>query len=577
MSKKANIILSAAAAVAGGAAFGVKTLKKNNICPICEVKKAIASTQVHVKAVSDYNNGVALTPPMGWSSWNTFKNKINENLIFDTAVAMKESGLLDAGYQYVNIDDCWEGSTRDENGRLQNDFSTFPSGMKALVDRVNSLGLKLGIYSSNGTKTCEGRLGTLGHERVDAETFADWGIEYFKFDFCHHKAIPTEAPFIDKIIIENKEIGFSLTLQAEDAELYGMAKIIDDSALDSGKMVVGLCNNKGAIQFSNVEIPEGAEYVVTVYIRKGKECDKYLEVIFNNKDKYPLLFEACSNYNVFTMMQFKAKLDKGNTTVRLENPFGSDMDTYATQYINMGKELKRATENYAKANNTSEKPIVYSICEWGLNKPWQWGKQAGNLWRTTPDIKPVWASVLGIYEVNVRLYKHSCVGGYNDPDMLEVGNGKLSMDENIAHFSLWCMMASPLVLGNDLRKFLNSDGTVDTNNKVLEIVTNKDAIAIDQDKRCIQCKRIKTDGIHDVLVKPLENGELALCLFNKGFKEKDMSINISSLLNETMVDLPKSPNYHCKDVWSKEEFVTNNKITACVPSHGVKLFRIKAI
>lgn len=575
--KKVGIISALAVGSAAAIGGGIKVLKKKHICPVCEVKKAISNTQVHYKASEEYENGVALTPPMGWSSWNTFGANINEKLIFDTAKAMKESGLADAGYRYVNIDDCWESSIRDENGRLQADFSTFPSGIKNLCERVNDLGLKLGIYSSNGTKTCEGRLGTLYHERTDAETFADWGIEYFKFDFCHHIPISTVAPFIDKVTIENLENSFSLTLQAEDGFLSGKAKIVDDNKLESGKMVIGLSNNEGTLSFNNIEIPKDSEYVLTVHIRKANKSEKYLEMTVDNCNKYSMNFESAGPFSVSGMYQLKLNLKKGSHSLYFENPFKSKKDTYAQQYINMGQELKRATRLYAEKNNCEEKPIVYSICEWGLNKPWKWGKQAGNLWRTTPDIKPYWASVVGIYEFNVKLNKYSGVGAYNDPDMLEVGNGNLTKDENISHFTLWCMMNAPLILGNDLRKFILPDETVDKNNTTLKIVTNNNLIAINQDKRCIQCERVKTDIIHDILIKPLENSELAVCFFNKGPKTAKMKTDISELRKKMIVDLPASKDYECLDLWDETSFITDDRIEADVPSHGVRIFRIRPV
>ena len=179
--------------IAAALSSGVMYLKKKDICPKCEIKKVLAKTKIHYTKDEMYNNGAGLTPPMGWSSWNLFRNKISEELIYETAKAMKDSGLLDCGYRFVNLDDCWQSSSRDENGRLQGDLVTFPSGIKALVEKVNALGLKLGIYSSNGTLTCEDLPASLGYEAVDADTFAEWGIEYFKYDFCHNVAIPSRA------------------------------------------------------------------------------------------------------------------------------------------------------------------------------------------------------------------------------------------------------------------------------------------------------------------------------------------------------------------------------------------------
>lgn len=569
-----KIIPAAAALAAGAAAVGAATLKKKNICPICEIKKLAAKATVHIKASGSYNNGVALTPPMGWSSWNTFRNKIDENLIKETADAMKKSGLLDAGYNYVNLDDCWHSSLRDDNGRLQGDLTTFPSGIKSLVTNLNKKGFKVGIYSSNGTLTCEDLPASLGHERIDSETFADWGIEYFKYDFCHHQYIPTNAPNIDKLLISGKFLSEDIVIEAENGELYGSAKIIND---EKGSYISRLDSGNGSVKFSFVNVPKDGEYVITIVVRKALEKEKYLEITINGKDKYPLSVPPTKAWSSEGRSQIKVMLTEGDNTIELKNPIGSKMDSAATQYINMGKELKRATKLYAEKHKTEEKPIVYSICEWGMNQPWQWGAQAGNLWRTTPDIKALWISVLSIYEVNVKLYKHSAVGAWNDPDMLEVGNGNLTFEENKSHFSLWCMMASPLILGNDIRTFLNSNGEIDENNKILGILTNKKLIEIDQDKKGVQCRRMKTNGISDILVKPLENGEAAVCLFNKGPVTLNMNVSLNEVANQAYTDLPSSPHYSFTELWSEEQAVTNDNISADVPSHGVKVYRVKAI
>jgi hypothetical protein len=242
----------------------------------------------------------------------------------------------------------------------------------------------------------------------------------------------------------------------------------------------------------------------------------------------------------------------------------------------MGAQLKRATKEFAEKSGTSEKPIVFSICEWGRNFPWRWGRKAGNLWRTTPDIRPVWASIVGIYEFNVLLYRYAGAGSWNDPDMLEVGNGQLNFEENKSHFTLWCMMAAPLILGNDVRKFLKEDGSVDSENKVLEILTNKNLIAIDQDKLGKQAKRIFTDGVSDILVKPLENGEIALCFFNKGNAQREMSITMNKLHNDIYVNLPIIDSYEAIDLWTNEETTVNGSISASVAPHGVMVYKIKA-
>lgn len=565
-----------AAAIAAGAATAAKILKDKNIAPVNAAFKAINSFKLTYPITENYDNGVALTPPMGWSSWNLFRNKINEKLIYETAKAIKDSGLADCGYQYINLDDCWQSSFRDENGRLQGDFVAFPNGIKSLVDKVNALGLKLGIYSSNGTLTCEDLPASLGHEAVDADTFAEWGIEYFKYDFCHNVLIPSKAPIIEKITVSDVGSSAEREYLAESAVLTGDAKIIDDASLPSGKCITGLSSNAGACEFNDVTVDNDGEYILTLCLRKKINSNKYAEVLVNGKDLYKANIPATKSFTAEGRHQIKIHLNSGKNTLKIYNPVASRRDSAAIQYTNMGKELKRATKEYAIKNGVDEKPIVFSICEWGRNFPWQWGSQAGNLWRTTPDIRPVWGSVLGIYEFNVLLDKHACPGAWNDPDMLEVGNGSLTYDENKSHFTLWCMMAAPLILGNDVRDFILSDGTVDYENRAYQILTNKDVIAIDQDPLGIQCKRIKTNGAEDILVKPLANGEFALCFFNKANSVTKMKYSVNDIVARSFASTPYSSRYSVKDLWECKEFETSDFIEASVNAHGVKLFKVRA-
>lgn len=570
--KKSLSLLSGVTALGAAVGGGILYLKKKDICPRCEVKKALAKTKIHYTKDELYNNGVCLTPPMGWSSWNLFRNKIDENVILSIAKAMKDSGLADAGYCYVNIDDCWQSSMRDENGKLQGDLTTFPHGIKWLVGQVKDLGLKLGIYSSNGTLTCEDLPASLYNERIDAETFAEWGVEYFKYDYCHHVLIPTEAPYIDSISIGGNGINGELIFKAKDAVLKGEAKVVNE---DNGESYVkGLCSGIGSIEFNDIVVDKDGEYVLTLILKKNTCDGQFCVITVNGTDKYEFLISQQKAFTREGRRQLFVNLKAGKNTISIVNPVGSPMDSAALQYEIMGRELKRATKKFAEENNCEEKKIAYSICEWGQNQPWKWGGKAGNVWRTTPDIQANWLSVVGIYEVNVRLDKYACPGAFNDPDMLEVGNGNLTFEENKSHFTLWAMMAAPLILGNDLRAFIKEDGTVDTDSKILKILTDKDVIAIDQDKLGIQCKRVKTNGLTDVLVKPLDNNEVAVCFFNKGLSTTNMSYDINSLHNITNVTLPKADKYVCKELWDKTEEVITDKITASVQSHGVKVFRI---
>lgn len=571
---KKNIAL--ATGFAAGTFIG-KKLKEKNICPLCVAKKLLASTQVHVSDAEKYNNGVALTPPMGWSSWNTFRNNIDEKLIRDMAVAIDKTGLKDAGYKYINLDDCWQSSMRTEDGKLQGDLTRFPGGMKKLINELNKMDYKVGLYTSNGTLTCEDLPASLYNEAVDTDTLAEWGVEYFKYDFCHNEPIPTIAPEIIKIYIGKTGEADFIEYQAEHGELSGGAKVIEDERVDNGYMVGSLCGGLGKLTFPHVDIPEDGEYSLTIVFRKGGMKRKFLTVRVNGEKEYDCYFPESKGFTADGRLQVKILLDQGLNSLEFYNPVASRMDSAQRQYIAMGKELRRATREYAEKNNVPEKPICYSICEWGWNRPWKWGSKAGNLWRTTPDIRPIWASMIGIYEINVRLYKYASVGGWNDPDMLEVGVGSLTTEENRTHFSLWCMMAAPLILGNDIRKFVNEDGSLDTDNKVLDILKNKELIAIDQDKRGIQAKRIYSKNFTDVLVKPLENKELAVCFLNKTKEEKEMSITLNQLHNELFVDLPFADKYKVTDLWENEIFDLENKLISRVAPHGVKVYRIKAV
>ncbi len=566
-------------ALAGGAALGYvasKKLLKQDFCPKCAVNKVISATKVQPLEKELYNNGVALTPPMGWSSWNTFRHTIDESLIKEIADAMKKTGLLAAGYQYVNLDDCWQSSLRTAEGKLQGDLTRFPNGIKPLVEDLNREGFKVGLYTSNGTLTCEDLPASLYHEKEDADTLAEWGVEYFKYDFCHNEVIPSVAPSIDKICIGTKEGKDFITLEAEHGTLVGGAKVFKDEKFKSGFVVGALCANNGALIFDTVEAPETDEYVLTIVFKKGGLQKKFLVCTVNGTDEYDCYFPSSKGFTPDGRLQLRIKLNKGFNTIKLNNPVGSRMDSAARQYTNMGQELKRATREYAEKNGVAEKPICYSICEWGMNQPWKWGAKAGNLWRTTMDIKPNYPSLLYCYEFNVRLYKNAVPGGWNDPDMLEVGVGSLTMEENKSHFTLWCMMAAPLILGNDVRKFLKDDGSVDTENKVLEILTNKELIAIDQDKLGKQAKRIFTDGVSDILVKPLENNELALCFFNKGNTQREMSISLKKLHNDVYVTLPIVEEYEATNLWTNESFSLTGTLSASVAPHGVAVYRIKA-
>ena len=362
------------------------------------------------------SNGLALTPPMGWNSWNHFGISIHDSIIRGIADAMVSSGLAKAGYEYIVIDDGWEGG-RDENGNIIPN-SNFPD-MKELADYVHSRGLKLGIYSSPGPKTCGGYEGSYGDEDQDAMTFASWGIDYLKYDWCGAMRI------------------------------YGYSK----------------------------------ENMQRVYQKMG-----------------------------IALLETK-------------------------------------------------RPIVYSICQYGAENVWEWGSDAGgNLWRTTGDINDSWEQISQIGFSQNEMAPFARPGHWNDPDMLEVGNGDLTVEDNKAHFTLWCMLAAPLMAGNDLRNM---------SEQTISILTNKDLIAINQDKLGKQGQRIAKKDSVEVWSKPLIDNTVAIALFNRKNEPTEIGFSWDEL---GLLESPKS----LYNVWLSEiSDPSDEGISHFIPPHGVILLKIE--
>ena len=365
---------------------------------------------------------LAATPPMGWNSWNHFAGKVSDADVRAAADAIVASGMRDAGYIYVNIDDTWEGQ-RDAQGNIQTN-SKFPD-MKALADYVHSKGLKLGIYSSPGPKTCAGYEGSYGHEQQDADTYAKWGIDYLKYDLCSYgKMMKQQAP---------------------------------------------------------------------------GDPQKQWQMMHQAYDK-----------------------------------------------------MHRALLH-------THRPIVYSLCQYGWDAVWKWGPQVGgNLWRTTGDISDNYDRMSLIGFSQAGLARYAAPGHWNDPDMLEVGNGKMTPDEYRTHMSLWAILAAPLLAGNDLSKM---DETTRS------ILMNKEVIAVDQDSLGKQGDRLSAAGPYEIWTKPLKDGALAIALFNRSEAVYPITVDLSSL--------GLSGATHARDLWAhKDVGPLQNSYTAVVPRHGVVLLRV---
>ena len=543
--------------------------KADGNCPLCAMKAFPPSKMtIDSSKDKDYVGGEKL-PIMGWSSWNTFRNHIDEDLILDTAKAMVDTGLAGSGYKYINIDDCWHSSMRDENGMLRGDMESFPSGIRALCNDVNTLGLKLGIYSSNGTLTCEDLPASLGNEELDAKTFASWGIEFFKYDYCHNEKISGKTPIIEYISISGKGERESYRLTPDKAKFTGRAKTVTVKDLSTGKGIAFLNHGAGKASYV-VNLAQDGEYVFTVHYKKMTSKKKpYMQLDVNGKI-YEIFFPPSVAFTPDARVQLTVKMNAGENNITLQNPVVTRADSAYIQYRRMGKALENATASWAMFENTEEKPITYSICEWGTNHPWKWGAKAGNMWRTTHDIMAKWWSIVHIYKRTLPLYEYASPSHINDPDMLEVGNGKLTPEENKSHFTLWCMMAAPLVLGNDIRTLLNEDKKSQI---ILSILKNKELIAIDQDTLVKPAKKIGRQGSVDIIARPLSGGDVAICFFNKSNKNKEIEYELNDLKEDAYLNMSRTNSAEVHDLWTDEIF-HRDTIKASIKPHGVKVYRI---
>jgi alpha-galactosidase len=355
---------------------------------------------------------LAQKPPMGWNSWNHFAERIDDAIIRAQADSMVSSGMKDAGYIYINIDDTWEGA-RDAQGFIQAN-KKFPD-MKALADYVHSKGLKLGIYSSPAAKTCAGYEGSLGHEEQDAQSYAKWGVDYLKYDWCQ----------------------------------------------------------------------------------------------------------------------------SGGTL----------------------EEMKAAYSKMHDALQKTGRPIVFSLCQYGWHKVWEWGPAVGgNLWRTTGDISDDYRAMASIGFDQNGLEKFSAAGHWNDPDMLEVGNGGMNEDEYRTHMSLWAILAAPLIAGNDLTQMTPY---------TVAMLTNPEVIAVDQDPLGKQGFRVMQEGPFEIWMKPMADGSKVVGLFNRQHTSEPMSVSFSAL------NIRKSARV--RDLWLRKDLGSfQGTFSTYVPSHGVVLTRINS-
>lgn len=534
------------------------------MCPICFIKRALLKTK---KLPSDFtvppidNSASAPTPIMGWSSWNSMRGFIDEGKMLSIANALKSNGLSDAGYNYLNIDDCWQSSIRNDNNEIQGDFVNFPMGMPALFQKIHDIGLQCGIYSSCGTETCEDYPASLNNETTDANTFVKMGADYLKYDFCHNKKISRYAPLICKIELTSRSQGTTTDFPIDKLNKYGYTKL---RKIHKINCVTGIDKCSGGLELYTDLAP--GKYVLTITYVKGGNYEKYLGLRIKD-NYYEMNFSPTKSWSktarAQVIIELPENIGSSGNNIYLFNPIKAKRESAYVQYRRMLCAFRAAAEKAGKK-------VVFSICEWGFNKPYLWGAGAGNSWRTTPDIRPNFRWINVIYRHNLKLYKYSKAGAYNDPDMLEVGNGKLTYEQNKTHFSLWCMMASPLILGNDLRKIdLNSD----KNKETLSIILNKELIAIDQDALNKSAKLIKRTAFFDVIARPLTSG-FAVLVYNRSKSKRIHTLDLNSLVNDAYINAEKFEIYKVRELWSGSEFTTDSKIVSNLNGQSVAVYKI---
>jgi len=510
-----------------------------------------------------------LPPMMGWSTWNQFKQNISEPLIMRQALAIKETGLLLAGYRYINLDDCWQASERDSNGRLSFDVGRFPS-KEGIVKKLNALGFKAGLYSSCGELTCEDMPGSYGHEEVDAATLAAWGVEYLKYDYCHvvdietdphfrESGFATDTPPISYIGVTSMDGGEETRINAPEAELTEPATLLDDS-------IVGLCCPRASARIL-VNVPIAGQYQIAIgYTKKRSTNRKFALLTINGSQTYEVWFPRTSGWNNTARATINVTLNEGANAIMLTNPIRGQKEDSIFRYARMGQALKQAAP--------PERPIFFSICEHGRTEPWTWATEFAGSWRISGDIRAKWAGIMNCYESAADLWQYQQPGAYNDPDMLEVGVDGMTYDENLTHFALWCMLSAPLILGMDARKLMD-----ESNAKTLDLIKNPQLIAINQDALLLQSSRTQLDNGLDLLLKPLSDGSCAVCLFNKADHSiEGTSVKLKELTQyDSRLCLHDDTPVYAKNVLDEAcWFPAGEELEfEAIKPHGVALFLLK--
>jgi alpha-galactosidase len=448
---------------------------------------------------------ICLTPPLGWNSWNCFHVNIDEAKIRGAADAMAATGLIDHGWTYINMDDRWEGQ-RDAAGNIQS--SEKIPDMKALADYIHGKGLKIGLYSSPGPRTCAGAVASYQHEDQDAATYAGWTMDYLKYDWCSYGSIAAvirEKRYAELLPADKQ--GELKSLAAENAVLSLRRYDRDPAWLDQTDLI------------KDAEA-KSAGWTKEQVLARLKEVTASLDALHAEARKLAPDKAAAIEIDIdkAPYQKMRASLDKVN------------------------------------------RDIVFSFCQYGMGKVWEWGAETGgNLWRTTGDISPSWNSVESHGFNQNGLEKWAGPGHWNDPDMLEVGNGNLTPDENYTHMTLWCMLSAPLLIGCDMPKMSPF---------IVSIFSNDEVLAVSQDTLGRQGWRVHQSGSTEVWEKPLADGSLAVAFFNRGDAPADVSVQWS--------DLNLSGPQSMRDLWrQKDAGVQQSGYSVNVAAHGAELFKVQ--
>ncbi|HLH69476.1 MAG TPA: hypothetical protein VKY90_10695 [Candidatus Dormibacteraeota bacterium] len=530
---------------------------------------------------------LASTPPMGWNSWNAFGPAVNEALIEAEAQVLVSSGLRAAGYDYVVLDGGWALPTRDARGNLQPDPARFPHGIGALAAYVHRLGLRFGIHQAVGMTDCAGRSpGTQsapGGEQQDASTFAAWGVDFIKYDLCRYRFPPGTTPgapdLVGVTVLQGDRVVGRYRAVAANSLLTGAARPVSCALCPGGQAATGIGLDGGTVQLQGVSVPSAGAYTLDItYVNVDRSGAMIRSPLRRRRMAllsvdggaplttwYPVPISrtgAVTGWGTLSSVSVPVLLRAGANTLTFSDPHSIE------------EVVRRAYQRMARAIARTGRPMLLSICEYGMTRPWLWAPGIGQMWRTTPDVGDLWSgrwprgdhhhgsiSIMAALGAEQGLGAYSRPGGWNDPDMLQVGNRAMTPAEDRAMFSLWSVLAAPLMAGNDLSRM---------SPETRQVLLNREVIAVDQDRLGAGGGRIVDAPGEQVWMRPLSDGSRAVVLLNTGSRPTLLSVQARTL------GLAPEPIYVVRDLWQHRTSISTGNLEARVPAQGVAMFRVWA-